>query len=209
MSAESYREWDIPAAEWWWWKVSESAREQFAENLRKSQAAQKAAQIQEQKFKWYDNTLAAIVQWFLQAWGFDKIIILIADLVEHNVPSDFILAILSIISEDALKQVNLRLQDWKFRSFDLTLTFSDNLKSKIYSWVSLIYSSALVDKERILSSLINSDTWECLPSAHLIFHEILIKFLEDNSFEYDREEQRLFSKNLFINMMDKIQNELY
>lgn len=207
MWAENFLDSDIPAGEWWW-QVSEKAREKFAENLRKAQAAQKAAKAHEQKFKWYDNTLAQIIQQFLQTWDFDTIIVLIADLIEHNVPSDFILSILSIINKDALKQVNLRLQDWNLKTFDIALTFDDELKSKIYLWVNLIYTYTLIDKEKILASLINSDTWDSLPSAYLLFYEVLLRVLDEKGIEYDRNDQKLFARNFIDSMLNKIQTDI-
>jgi len=47
----------------------------------------------------------------LSKGGYDKIIYLVADLIENNVPSDFILAILSIVDENANKQANMRIND--------------------------------------------------------------------------------------------------
>lgn len=209
MWVDSYLDKDIPGWGEAWWQVSEAAKEKFQENLRKSQAAQKKASIAEKKFKGYDDTLAKIIQYMLQQGGYDKIIYLIADLVENNVPSDFILAILSIINEDARNQAVMRIDEKLWKIYDLALTFESEIENKMYEWVNIIYSCAIVDKEKVLSSLINHDTWECLTSAHLLFFEIATKILDEEKIEYDRKEQKDFAKSIFDKIMENLQTELY
>ena len=208
MWVDSYQEKDIPGWEWWW-QASEKARESFNENLRKTQAAQKKAIITENKFKAYDNTLALIIQDLLKKWGYDRIIFLTADLIENNIPSDFILAILSVLDERADKQANKRIEQWWWKMYDLALTFESKIKSKIYKWINLIYSCSIVDKEKVLWSLIDHNTWECLQSAHLLFFEIMIKILWEEEIEYDRNEQKDFSKGIFENIIENLQTEMY
>ena len=209
MWVDSYSDKDIPGWGEAWWQVSEAAKEKFNENLRKAQAAQKKAAITEKKFKGYDNTLAVIIQYMLSKGGYDKIIYLVADLIENNVPSDFILAILSIVDENANKQANMRINDMLWKIYDLALSFDSKIENQMYEWVNVIYSCAIVDKEKVLSSLINHDTWECLASAHLLFFEIAIKILEEEKIKFDREEQKQFAKSIFNKITENLQTEMY
>ena len=209
MSAEQYWEWDIPASVGeGWWKVSEKAKEKFSENLRKAQAAQKKQVATEKKFKAFDNTLADIIQAFLNDWDKDQIVFYIADLVENNVPSDFILSILSLINDRADAQANSRVKDFWEKTMDIAIKFDDDISSQISSWIWIIYSCAVIDKEKLLESVIDSNNWECIPSSYLLFFEILVVFLEDNSKSFDRKYQKEFSKNFFDKMLEKLQWEI-
>ena len=209
MSVDSYNEGDIPVWAEWGWQLSEKAKEKFAENLRKSQAAQKKAAIVEGKFRSYDFTLAAIIQKILADSGWSQIILHLADLVERNVPSDLILAILSLTYPQAEEFVLKRLEDFWKRDLKPALTFDDEHESKIYDWINLVYSCSIADKESVLASLIDHDTWECHPSWYLLFYEILISYLDENKVKYDAKKQKDFSKWIFDMIVDKLQEDLY
>ena len=79
--------------------VSEAAREQLAEEIRKAAAQQKRDIKDEKRAKKKDNKLADIIRAFIQSKD-DRMSLLISRLIQKNVPVTFVLGILSLNYEE-------------------------------------------------------------------------------------------------------------
>lgn len=205
----SFTEWDAWGQKESWWTVSEKAREQYRENQRRAQAAQAQAQATEKKFKAYDDTLAIIIQGLMKDPTNNRIIVLIADLVGFNVPSDFILSIISLIDERAEMQCLSRIKDQGSEVMDIVIKIDDKFQLKIYNWINLIYSCSLIDKERVLASLIDFNNWKCRPSAFHLFAEVLTKYLTSQNYPTTLYENLEKAEAIFENISNRIQKDMY
>lgn len=193
--------------------LSESVKEQFSDTIKKSQKAAKQQKILEQKAKKYDDTLANIIKSMLVWWDNDFLVVLISDLIDKNVPSDFILSLLSLISDEALERVNLRLSEWNIYEFTKwswgIIPFSDDeLWTKILSWINLIYSIAIIEKEWVLASIIDHNSWKSISSLNKLFLVILTSEMKKHWVEAWRKEE-LFSESIFDLIVEKLQWEMY
>ena len=199
-----------------WWvspSLSESAKEQFSDNIKKWQKAAKQQKVAELKAKQYDDTLASVLTSML-SWGdCDFLVILISNLIDNNVPSDFILAILSISNVEAEERVVTKTNEWGVYEFwewwTSLINYGDNeFSSKIINWINLIYSIAIIEKDEVLASIIDHNTWKCIPALKKLFLAILTIEMQKIWLQaWEKEE--IFSEWIFDKMISKIEGEMY
>jgi len=87
-------------------ELSEEAKQRFAGAHAKTQAARK----KEQKSRKRDSQVAGAIGKFIKDNTTSYLAVLIARLIERNCPTEIILALLSLIDEQSLKEVTLFLQ---------------------------------------------------------------------------------------------------
>ena len=154
--------------------VTEAAKEVFRENLKKSQAATKQIRTEEGKKQTYNNALAQLVSWMLKQGGYDFIVLLIADLVEANIPSDLILAVLSLEFTEAYDRAHNTVlsisasSDTKAMVQQTAMTgtgiFSEKIQGFIATWGERVIFNAMKEPEEVLETIIHVDTWKIHPS---------------------------------------------
>jgi hypothetical protein len=83
----------------------EMSDEQFSEEMRKTQQALAQLQKEEGQARGHDNNLAAIIVQFLSQPENTDLFLLISRTVAQNVPSELIIAILSLIDKKAQEEV--------------------------------------------------------------------------------------------------------
>ena len=88
--------------------VSEQAKEKLQEEIRKAQAQQKRDQKDEKRAKKKDSKLGDFIRKFIKDKD-DRMALLISRLVERNVPSTFILGLLSLIYPEVLEVIEKEL----------------------------------------------------------------------------------------------------
>lgn len=216
--AENYREGDLPIdAAGQAGEGSEAASERFRENLKKTQAAGKAAKQDERKARVYDNTLAAIVTKLLQDTSNNTIVVLIVGLVESNVPSDFLLGILSLYIEDAhihvknnlqITQENSGNEQREIISMKDVSSFPVDLQLLLRNWGDLVTQCALKDGVRVLETMIEAETWEIHPSLIALSAQIIVKFAEEKNIEVSITQAQDFSKMFFQKLLDDLQSKV-
>ena len=84
---------------------TQESQEKFSERYRQNQAAIKKGKKDEKKKHDQDESLAAIIVQFLHQTGHTALFLLISRLVARNIPSDLILAIISLIYHPAAKVI--------------------------------------------------------------------------------------------------------
>ena len=208
MSPENFW-WDIDySAESWWQSAekSEKLNEVYKEWIKAQQKAIKKIKRDEAKAKVFDDSLWDVIKKFLNDWDKDFIINLISNLVEKNVPSDFILAIILPISHIANEKIVLRLKEKWVDNLWLSIQIDDEFKQKIFDWINMIYSVAIIEKEWVLDSIIDHNTWKPIPGLDKLFLEILKILL----FEKDWEDVKIweFEKNISLEVFERIIEKL-
>ena len=193
--------------------VSEAAKEAFRENLKKSQAAVKQIKRQEGKAKAFDNTLAVLVTSLLQQGGNDQVVLLIASLVDSNIPSDMILAILSLEYTQAYEKAEATariheeknselLQKMQFGESEL---FSPELQVTITSWAERIVFNSFKDAQQVLETIIHVETWKIQPALITLSRVMMESFAARNNVTLDREEAEVFCHQFFQRLLDVLQ----
>lgn len=170
-------------------EASEEAKERFQERLAAAQKTLKQLKKDESKRKKQDNHLVKIITYFLQTAGNTSLANLVADLVEKNVPSDFILAILSLVdnqSKDAIlvKKSQLLLQGAHSEETQVLVTLEENvfekispeIKQEIDSWFEHIYMIGKEETEKIMEKTLDADL-EVNPNLLQLMASLLQRFL--------------------------------
>jgi len=210
--AEIYQEGDLPEAGQQP-GVSEKAQEQFKEKRKKAQAAIKKIHKEEAKKKIYDYTLSSIIVQMLNAGGFDEIIVCLSELIEKNVPSDFLLTILSLINKEAARYI------YKQHSTDLIPRplfnkeiiernhdlFNQAIREEIKKWGDLIIKIAFKDIEKILETIIETETWTLNIHLPKLCALVLEKFLEEKKDKKEFAELIQFVEKFLNTLLAKLQ----
>lgn len=84
---------------------SEAAKEAFREEMKRAQQARKQLQKEEGKAKKNDDKLAQIIVQFLGQTGGTELFLLISRCVAQNIPSELIIAVLSLIDRKASEEI--------------------------------------------------------------------------------------------------------
>ena len=216
---ESYNEGDLPSEAGQASEAQEATSERFREQRKKAQASAKKAQIQERKAKGYDNTLAQVVTAILQKGGNDTIIILIADLIENNVPSDLLLAVLSLEYEDAntyIQKQQVALQSNEnvqtlvqaSKSIQVAQPLPNNLKELLDTWWESIKELSFKDAEKVLETIIDAHSWKIHPSLINLTTHIILQFASNKGISIEFSAIHEFCEQFFEKLLEKLQNTL-
>ena len=208
MSPENFW-WDIDnSVEAWWQSAekSEKLNESYKEWIKAQQKAIKKIKRDEAKAKIFDDSLWDVIKKFLNDWDKDFIIFLVSNLVEKNVPSDFILSIILPISDIANEKVVLRLEEKWVDNLWLSVQMDDKFKQKIFDWINMIYSVAILEKEWVLDSIIDHNTWKPIPGLDKLFLEVLkILLIEKDWWNLEIWD---FEKNISLEVFERIVEKL-
>lgn len=196
--------------------VSEAAREAFREQQRSAQAAKAQLKRDEGKAKTFDNTLAVLVSQLLQQGGHDHVVVLVASLVESNIPSDVTLAILSLEYETAYQRAMTVLQSFQDGQTQLVqkmnvselAVFSPNIQSQLLTWAERIIANALKDAGQVLETIIHVDTWQIHPSLTALSRIMIMQFAEKNGVHVSLEEADDFTNRFFHRLQNTLQEHL-
>lgn len=209
MSPENFW-WDIDySAESWWQSTekSEKLNEAFKEWIKAQQKAIKKIKADEKKAKVFDDSLWDVIKKFLADWDKDFLITLIANLVEKNVPSDFILAIIMPISNLANEKIILKLENWWIWNLWLSIQIDSDFKQKIFDWINIIYSVAILEKEWVLDSIVDHNLWKPIPGLDKLFLEVFKIILQSENQEIWEFEKNI-SYEIFEKIIEKLESEI-
>lgn len=209
MSPENFW-WDIDySAESWSQSTekSEKLNEAFKEWIKARQKAKKKIKSDEKKAKVFDDSLWDVIKKFLADWDKDFLITLIANLVEKNVPSDFILAIIMPISNLANEKIILKLENWWIWNLWLSIQIDSDFKQKIFDWINIIYSVAILEKEWVLDSIVDHNLWKPIPGLDKLFLEVFKIILQSENQEIWEFEKNI-SYEIFEKIIEKLESEI-
>ena len=134
--------------------------EKFRDRWKKNQAAIKKIRQQEGKKQKQDSTLAHIIVQFLSDPRFTRFFLLISRIVARNVPSDLILAILSLIHKEsahAIEEKKLELPEGDVAKTEKEDSFPAHLKANISRWTQNITAVATAEPHRTLETALDHD----------------------------------------------------
>jgi len=209
---------------------SEKNDEKFREQQKGTQKAIKDLQKEEGKAKRQDDNLAQIIVQFLSQPENTDLFLLISRAVGHDIPSELIIAIISLIDEKAAKevigllevgnvpeeQVNIQaLAVYKQGNFD---SLPPEHKKKLDIWIKNMIEIGMSKPHRILESVIEikrSDdpanisgiTKGINPTLIQLSSFILRRYLEKANIESDFEKLHEFMQNVFVSLISALEEQ--
>ncbi len=197
--------------------VDDASFEKFKERVKAAQAQIKALQKGEQKVRKKEEKLVKILLRFVKNHQKKDIMLLIARLLEQNVPAIFILSIVLLGNEDVLsdeEQTLLKAPEQTLETEEMSLAKMDKdellpvkLKVRIDDWLKNIMSAALENPHKLLQTGIDSEKRIILPLVQLCAF-ILRDFLTQNSEESNYDDLKNFSQFFLSGMMQKVANNV-
>jgi hypothetical protein len=209
---------------------SEMSDEQFRDQMKQTQAALTQLQKEEGKAKSNDFKLAQILIHFLAQPENTDLFLLVSRAVGHNIPSELILAVVSLIDKRASDEIkgylkaaagesvpNIKaLAIPQNRSFQ---SLSPEQKSAIENWIATINTVAFKKPSRTLEGLIvvkrsddpeqlNSTVREISPVFIQLASFILRNYLNSQKVSFELSELQGFMEVIFIKLVKDLENLL-
>jgi len=193
--------------------------EKFKERMKAAATQIKALKKGEQKQRKREEKLIKILLKFVKTSKKQDIMVLIARLLERNVPAVFILSIVILGNEEYFedeegKQVFLESQQLQSESDGKSLAFFDEekvlplkLKIKIDAWMKGIFSQALEHPARLLKTVFDEDRVLILPLLQLSSF-ILRDFLKKNNQDASYNKLKEFCDFFLNGVMKEVQQKL-
>jgi len=193
--------------------------EKFKERMKAAAAQIKALKKGEQKQRKKEEKLIKILLKFVKSSKKQDIMVLIARLLELNVPAVFILSIVILGNEEYFdneegRQVLLDGQKLQNGADEKSLVFLDRdkvlpleLKIKIDAWMKNIFSLSMEHPHRLLKTVFDKDDVLVLPLIQLSSF-ILRDFLEKNEQKADYEQLKEFCSFFLNGVIKEVQQKI-
>ena len=194
--------------------------EQFHDEMKRTQQALAQLQKEEGKAKAHDNSLATIIVQFLSQPENTDLFLLISRTVAQNIPSELIIAILSLVDKKAQKEVKGLLEagkeSEKSDEHALTLhkkadfqTLSPEHKKAIDTWTQNIFAVASTKPHRVLESVvIPGPERQLSPIPIQLSAFILRNYLTKHQIEIEFENLRDFMQGVFVEIVKNLEDKL-
>lgn len=193
--------------------------EKFKERMKAAAAQIKVLKKGEQKQRQKEEKLIKILLKFVKSSKKQDVMVLIARLLEQNVPAVFILSIVLLGNEEFFKdeegkQVLLEGQKLKSESDEKSLAFFDKkqvlpleLKIEIDAWMKNVFSQALEHPHRVLKTVFDEDDVLILPLIQLSSF-VLRDFLEKHDQEAAYSQLKEFCDFFLNGIMKEVQQKI-
>ncbi len=192
-------------------EATKEDQERFRDQYRKSQAAIKKIFQQEDKKRKQDFTLAHIIVQFLNDPRFTRFFVLISRIVAKNVPSDILLAILSLIHKESAKAIGekqLVIQKTEMIPQSEEL-FPDRVKAEINRWTENIVAVAIAEPHKTLETILDHN-WNIDENIIELSAAVLQQFFEIRQLEIPPiENMRNFFHEFFPSLTSMLENQVH
>ncbi|MBU0577466.1 hypothetical protein KJ742_03370 [Patescibacteria group bacterium] len=204
----------------------EKSDEQFREEMRRIQQALQQLYQEEGKARVHDNNLVQIILQFLNQADSTDLFLLISRAVAQDIPSELIIAIISLIDQKASKEIKGLLESSErqetpqeaslaikeHRNFQ---SLSSEQKSAVDSWIKLINDVATKKPHKCLESIVikkRSDdpasrqlVREVSPVLTQLSAFILRNFLTSQKVTFELESLQEFMQAVFVNLIKNLE----
>jgi hypothetical protein len=203
----------------------EKSDEKFREEMAKAQAALQNLQQEEGQARTYDQSLAAIIVQFLSQPQNTDLFLLISRVVALNLPSEFVIAVLSLIDKKAHQEVLRYLSEAKKAEGSsrhsshaaLVIRHEANFqtlplehKRIIESWVANMALVAGKGPHRILETLvIPGPDKRISPLVVQLSSFILRNYLAEHQLAVAYETLREFMERVFVELVSKLAKHVH
>ncbi len=188
-------------------EVSQEALERFQEQARRTAAQAKQDQKQERQKKQQDNALARIIVQFLQNPRFSGFFVVISRALSKNIPSDFLLAILSLIHKEAFDEITKKELPTADLSENFTAKFPPQFSLPLQQWNLMMVSVATAEPQAGLESMVD-EAWEVDMNTIQLISLVLREYFSFQKFEVPFENISQFSKTFVASLIKKLENQV-
>ncbi|MBN2095886.1 hypothetical protein JW752_00610 [Candidatus Peregrinibacteria bacterium] len=198
----------------------EMGDEQFRDEMKRTQQALKQLQQEEGQAKAHDNSLAAIIVQFLNQPQNTDLFLLVSRTVAQNLPSELIIAILSLVDRKAAKEVKGLLEGGetskKHKETALTLhqkadfqALSPEHKKAIDHWTQNMLQVAAKKPHRVLESLVVAGPERKLsPMPIQLSAFILRNYLAGHQIDIEFQLLHDFMQGVFVEMVKNLEEQV-
>jgi len=201
-------------------EASEQSQEQFRDQIRQSQAAAQQQQKDEGKARQKDDQLAKIIVQFLAQPSNTDLFLLISRCVGQDIPSEVIIAVLSLTDRTAFVEMENILKDSDPSSLpvptsnDSIHSLSEGQMKAIEQWLSHINLASAKKPFRTLESLLvlkkvgrgEDPIREISPSFIQLSAFILRNYLAMQSTQVDYENLHDFMQSAYLKMIQNLRD---
>ena len=197
----------------------EKSDEQFREQMAKAQQARQQLQKEEGKARAHDDQLAQIIMHFLAQSGNTDLFLLISRCVAQNIPSEIIIAVLSLVDRKASEEIERILKEADKTALVVPdhsdiHSLSGVQKQTIDEWLQNILTSAASKPHRTLETVLIKRTAE---GSMEIIKEISPHFVQLSAFilrnhlsmqgtQVEYEKLRDFMQTVYVKMIQDLEN---
>lgn len=197
----------------------EKADEQFREEMKRAQKAMQQLQKEEGKARAHDDKLAQIIVQFLSQTGGTDLFLLISRCVAQDIPSELIIAVLSLVDRKASEEIVKILQEAKRESALVVPQYKDvhtlnpAQKKAIDDWIRNITTAAAHKPHRTLESVLvksvskstNELVKEISPPFVQLSAFIMRNYLSMQETQVDIQKLREFMENVYFRMIQDLE----
>ncbi|MBN1258948.1 hypothetical protein JXA05_04300 [Candidatus Peregrinibacteria bacterium] len=196
----------------------EMSDEQFREEMRKTQAALTQLWQEEGKSRAQDFNLAQIIIQFLSQPENTDLFLLVSRVVAQDIPSELILAVISLTDPVAAKQIKSLLAGKPTRALTVAPmssmeSLSPESKKEIDQWIMAISLAAHEKPRRSLESLLKKKRVETGAPAVYELSSVLVQlgafvlrnYLARQNFSPDFEKLHDFMQAVFVDLVKKLE----
>lgn len=197
----------------------EKSDEKFREEMKRAQKAMQQLQKEEGKARAHDDKLAQIIVQFLSQTGGTDLFLLISRCVAQDIPSELIIAVLSLVDRKASEEIENILEEAKKDTALVVPQYKDvdilNVAQKlaIDEWIKNITMAAAHKPHRTLDSVLLKSVAK---ESNELVHEISPPFVQLSAFimrnylamqETHVEVQKLrdFMENVYFRMIQDLE----
>lgn len=162
-------------------EITQEDIEQFKERARKTAAQAKKDKKTEGKRKDEEAVLVDVILQFLKNKKYAQFFLLLSRLLQKNVPSYFILAVLALIHKESASILDAKNIVIK-KAPPQTTNFPPEISRPLSSWNTLIFSVASAQPHRVLETVLDQD-WNIDPNLVQFFSLVLQEFFVFKKFE--------------------------
>lgn len=197
----------------------EKADEAFREQMKQAQQAMHQLQKEEGKARAHDGNLAQIIVNFLSHAGGTDLFLLISRCVAHDIPSELIIAVLSLVDAKASEEVSNILRGANQSAalivpeYRETHALSPVQKQAIDDWLKKIMMVAAHKPHRTLETVLikttargtNEVTREISPPFVQLSAFIMRNYLASQGTQTDFQQLREFVENIYFRMIQDLE----
>lgn len=190
----------------------EMSDEQFSEEMRRTQQAIKQLQKEEGGAKTNDHNLAKIIVQFLSQPENTDLFLLISRTVAQNIPSELIIAILSLVDAKAEKETKGFLEGDKKSQKALTVHQTADFKSinpqqkkEIDKWILTMFQVASKRPHLVLEAIVSKGQREISTVVVQLSSFILRNYLSGHNLSVEFAALREFMQGVFVEMVKNLE----
>jgi len=199
--------------------IDQASFEKFKERMKAAAAQIKALKKGEQKQRQKEEKLIKILLKFVKSSKKQDIMVLIARLLEQNVPAVFVLSVVMLGNEEYFddeegRKLLIEGEKLKNEADGKSLAFLDGehvlplkLKIEIDAWMKNIFIQATEEPQRVLKAVFDEDGMLILPLVQLASF-ILRDFLEKYDQQADYTQLKEFCEFFLVGTMKEVQQKV-